>query len=434
MNRVITTRDPVFLQEKKNLTVAKNGKLVITEYNNQKVTLLIRGNRLLAAKVWEKKVSQVGAIYLGKIKKVVKNIESYFVEIANKELCYLSFSDAKFPFLINRQYDGRLLEGDELLVQVSRDALKTKQASLTTKLSIAGKFIVLVIGTKQINLSTKLSPKRKESILEFLQQNNVLNQNRLLQEEKHTEDWIPDYGIIIRTEAENIPDDHELLLEYIKMKEQLFHLFQTARHRTCFSCLLEPESSLQTSMKIASTREYAEIITDSEEIYQEVVDYVSKELGYTDIPVRLYKDENYSLQKLYSIRTKLQEALNSRVWLKSGGYLIIEPTEALTVIDVNSGKISSSKDIEETFWKINSEAAQEIAYQLRLRNLSGIIIIDFINMKKKQHQKDLLLYLKRLVQQDILTTTVVDMTPLGLVELTRKKKYKTLKEQITEME
>ena len=144
---------------------------------------------------------------------------------------------------------------------------------------------------------------------------------------------------------------------------------------------------------------------------------------------RLYQ-EALSLSTLYSLDSRLQEAFSSRVWLKSGAYIIIQPTEALTVIDVNSGKNSIQKDAEETWSRINLEAAGEIALQLRLRNLSGIIIIDFINMSDSRHRQRLLEYMRELVKADRVKTTVVDITPLGLMEITRKKGTKPLHEQL----
>ena len=135
------------------------------------------------------------------------------------------------------------------------------------------------------------------------------------------------------------------------------------------------------------------------------------------------------LSVLYSVESKLETALASRVWLKSGGYLIIEPTEALTVIDVNTGKYEAGKDPQETYRRINLEAAEEVAIQLVLRNLSGIIIVDFINMQSASYNRELLNHLKALVQKDKVQTHVVDMTPLGLVEITRKKISKPLREQ-----
>ena len=146
--------------------------------------------------------------------------------------------------------------------------------------------------------------------------------------------------------------------------------------------------------------------------------------------MRLYQDSMLSLSALYGIEGKLKPALETRIWLKSGGYLVIEPTEALTVIDVNSGKCEDGKNPEDTYRSINLEAAEEVAFQLRLRNLSGIIIVDFINMQSPGDNAQLLYVLKSLVKRDKVKTTVVDMTPLGLVEITRKKISKPLREQL----
>lgn len=131
--------------------------------------------------------------------------------------------------------------------------------------------------------------------------------------------------------------------------------------------------------------------------------------------------------------TRLKEALDRKVWLKSGGYLIIEPTEALTVIDVNTGKVSTKKEDEETFFRINMEAAGEIAFQLTLRNISGIVVVDFINMRKREHSDRLMAHFGDLLKKDPVKTSLVDMTVLGLVEITRMKINKPLKEQLSQL-
>ena len=176
---------------------------------------------------------------------------------------------------------------------------------------------------------------------------------------------------------------------------------------------------------------YDEIITDCQDIYLNLKQYFENNSLTEYGSLRLYNDDRITLSNLYGIPSKIEMALGSRVWLKSGGYLVIEPTEALTVIDVNSGKYESKKGTpDNSAYKINMEAAEEIAYQLKLRNLSGIIIVDFINMKKNDNEQ-LLSYLKKLCRKDSVPTDVVDMTPLGLVEITRKKINKTLKEQLS---
>ena len=152
--------------------------------------------------------------------------------------------------------------------------------------------------------------------------------------------------------------------------------------------------------------------------------------------LRLYTDTSYPLEKLYSVSTHLKEALSEKVWLKNGGYLIIQKTEAMTVIDVNSGKGSEKKgnSKEDMVFAMNCEAASEIARQLRLRNHSGIIVVDFINMEEKPHKQQLLTCFDRFLKEDKLPCRVVDLTPLGIVEVTRKKFNKPLKEMLDNIE
>ena len=173
------------------------------------------------------------------------------------------------------------------------------------------------------------------------------------------------------------------------------------------------------------------IITDDLAIYEQIRDYLQEFQPENCQKLRFYEDKLVSLNKLYSLDIRLQEALQERVWLKSGGYLVIQPTEALIVIDVNSGKSIAKKQAQEHYLKINLEAAEEIAHQLRLRNLSGIIIIDFIDMKSEEDNDTLMKSLRSYVRTDHVRVQVVDMTKLHLVELTRKKIKKSLKEQLT---
>lgn len=432
MSRRIESRPSGWTAKDAELIQTGNGKLLVTRYQGKYLSLLLSDNRLLAASAsgGEGEVSKVGAVYIGKIKKIVKNIEACFVEISDGELCYLALSDCKNPFLLNRSYDGRVLEGDELLVQVVRDALKTKQAAVTAKITLNSSLLVLAMGNPKVSVSSKLSGEEKQAILSLLREKQIITEKgHLFQEE-----GLPSFGMIVRTEAAAAGEE-QLLEEYSRVREQYVELLRSARYRTCFSCMLEPGKPYMTVLEQVYPREYQEVVTDLPEIYEELKAYIHKKRflkgkEQLEIPVRLYEDDSYTLAKLYAIETKLKEALASKVWLKSGGYLVIEPTEALTVIDVNSGKFEAGKAAEETFYQINREAAREIALQLRLRNLSGIIIIDFINLKDTTHQEALLQYLRQLTQRDCLTTTVIDMTPLGLVELTRQKKNKTLKEQL----
>ena len=205
-------------------------------------------------------------------------------------------------------------------------------------------------------------------------------------------------------------------------------LWEQADHKVYFTCLLKPsEAVYEVLEQMADPSEYSEILTDDPQIYRQLSEGDHPLLKQKSI--RFYDDPTISLRLLYSLERGMEEALDTRVWLKCGGYLVIEPTEAMTVIDVNSGKNEAKKAGEDTYYQVNLEAAEEVARQLRLRNLSGIIIVDFINMAEKERQKELLETLKNLTAGDPQHPRIVDMTPLGLVEITRKKSHPTLAEQ-----
>ena len=233
--------------------------------------------------------------------------------------------------------------------------------------------------------------------------------------------------IVVRTNAENLSPE-----EFGQLEEEyrsLCKLFQTilgrAEHSTCFTQLSEKKVPVAEDVKNFYEKDYDEIITDIPRVYEALT-------GGTNLPmkkpVRIYEDE-YSLLKLYSLKTKINELLGKNVWLKSGAYLVIEPTEALTVIDVNTGKfIKKASDTDETFFQVNAEAAKECARQLRLRNISGMVMIDFINMKSAEKREALLQLLRAESARDEVQTDVIDYTALGLVEVTRKRIDRPLRE------
>lgn len=182
------------------------------------------------------------------------------------------------------------------------------------------------------------------------------------------------------------------------------------------------------------TADLTSIITDDPQIYNSLEHYLKENDLQNLSKLRLYQDDLLPLYKLCRLEREIDLATSRQVWLKSGGYLVIDPTEALTVIDVNTGKYSGKKLRRETLKTINLEAAKEAARQIRLRNLSGIILIDFINMENKKDQKELLAFLESRLFADPVKTRLIDMTKLELVEITRKKVHKTLKEQIAALE
>ena len=442
------------IQAKSSLTISEKeasdrsttqGKVLFTAYRGKECALFIQNDRLTAACFLSETNSKIGAIYIGKIKNMAKNIDACFVEIDGGEICFLPLKKAATPYLLNRNYDGRLTEGDMLLVQVERDAQKTKQASVTAHISLSNEYFVVSMGAPKFSYSSKIEKSEQERLKADI--SSLFREKAMLEKSHLVQDWnlllsdearerlsavsqlkMPVTGCIVRTKAADTSSADELLIYFYELMEQYAGLFHTANYRSCFACLREAPGAVEAVLSsLATEQEYQEIVTDREEIYREISEYCRNRQNPK--PLRLYQDEMLSLAKLYSIESKMEMALGSRVWLKSGGYLVIEPTEALTVIDVNSGKYESGKGSDEAALQVNLEAAEEIALQLRLRNLSGIIIIDFINMIQETSKEQILSLLKRLTARDRVKTTVVDMTSLGLVEITRKKINKPLREQ-----
>lgn len=419
MSRSINTRKTTLSEDDLALQSTQKGKLLFTKVRNRLCALLIQKDRLTAARIFPENAGKIGAIYLGKVKNVVKNIDACFVEIAEGEICFLPMKDAKDAFLTNRIPDGRILEGDELLVQIVRDAQKTKQVSVTAQISISNEVFAISLGKPGVGYSGKLSKEKKEELKAYVKQQNLL---------KELNPFKLSVGMVIRTKAGALAEE-EWNKSFREISTDWVSLFENACHRTCFTCLREAPADFEAVLQqLVYPYEYEEIITDNQRLYQKLTEYIARNIP--EKKVRLYEDESFPLTRLYALESKISTALEPRVWLKSGGYLVIEPTEALTVIDVNSGKYEAKKSNQEAIYRINCEAAEEIALQLRLRNLSGIIVADFINMESQEHREALLELLRKFVYRDKQRTMVVDMTPLGLVEITRKKEYKPLHEQL----
>ncbi len=448
MSRSIPAKHSVTVTDsERGLRDTENGKLIFTEYRGRHCALLLRNGRLTAASFLpDDAESAVGSVYIGKIKNMAKNIDACFVEIEEGRICFLPLKKAVSPFLTNRAYDGRLLEGDELLVQVERDAQKNKQISVTAQISLANDYFALALGTTRFGFSSRLDRKKKEALTALLTEKAVLCQGSLTQEPagllndlqelealKRSGLRLPPVGAIARTRLEELTDSREIMNAFFDLTKKLSQLLRSALTRECCTCLLQAPPPWEAALhNLAFPGEYSEIVTDSPKRYQELAAYCAEHLP--DKELRLYEDTAFSLAKLYSLETRMEAALRSKVWLRSGGYLVIEPTEALTVIDVNSGKNENGKAAAEAQRALNHEAAEEIALQLRLRNLSGIILVDFINMAGEENGKQLLAHLRELVRADRVRTTVVDITPLGLVEITRKKVNPPLAEQFQEKE
>lgn len=357
----------------------------------------------------------IGSICIGKVKSIAKNLNAAFIDIAKGVTCYLSIDKIEDAWFSHQAREGELTEGDEVVVEVIKEGIKTKFPTAGTKLSLTGKYFVLTNEHKRLGLSGKLSADDKTRL------------EKLVWERMRS-----DYGLIVRTNAGAVSPDAletELFAELSQLEAQYDRLRAAYRHRTCYSVLNPAKTFYQTAIDNVYQEELEGIITDDKVIYNSIKELYAKDEALL-AKLRLYQDDAISLTQVYNINSQLEKALQERVWLKSGAYLVIQPTEALTVIDVNSGKNTSKKKMLEYYYKINVEAASEIARQLRLRNISGIVVIDFINMEKNSDKQELMNVLRTHLKRDPIPTQLVDITRLGLVEVTRKKGRRPLAEQV----
>ena len=334
-------------------------------------------------------VSLVGNIYCGYVKDVVKNINAAFVEFDTDKKGFLSLSN--FPFSIK--------QGDKILVQVSSDKVKTKDYLLTWKLNLSSDQIVLTVGDTGINISKKIKDKtiREEFKNSFSDISN------------------DEYGFILRTDSVS-----HTIEELKQQAEQLISRYHEYQNKMIY---VKPKTALYLKNHVVDicqefvSKFNGRIITDVESIYQQLTANQTEVLWNDDSKVNL-------LNK-YSLERHIKNALNKHVWLKSGAYLVIENTEAMTVIDVNTGKADMHSDRKKTIVRINKEAAKEIARQLKIRNISGTIVVDFINMDQTFYN-ELISYMRQCVLADFTLCSVVDITKLGLMEITRKKQERPI--------
>lgn len=357
----------------------------------------------------------LGNIYIGQVNNVLQNIQGAFVRIAGGQICFFSLKEQEQAIYTNgkKKVNGRyvLKAGDQLLVQVAREEMRGKRPTVTSKLEFHGKYLILVTGVSVLKVSAKLPSDIRRQLREWLEPEITQS-----------------YGLIVRTNAgtaqkENIFQELEIL------KKRMEKALEKGNSRTAYSLVEEAQPFYLDVIRNAYTENLEEIVTDVPAVYEKIHEHL-KEYQPEDLPkLRLYQDSLLPLYKLYALEQVLESILKKRVWLKSGGFLVIEQTEAFVSIDVNTGKYVSNKKSQETYHKINLEAAREIAAQLRLRNLSGIILVDFINLDSREYEDELMYELKKCLKKDRVKTDVVDMTALKIVEITRQKVKKPVAEE-----
>ena len=389
-------------------------KIIITETKGRRLTALFENNKVVELHYSSDKTKpyRLGEIYVGKVKKILPNRAGAFVEIGNHMECYYPLEEKCTPVFTAKYGKNALVAGDELLVQIHTEALKTKQPSVTGNLSFTGKYAVITSGNHTAGVSNKLEKTKKEELLAWWKEASL--------------SFPGEFGIIFRTNAGEAPKE-QILTDIQKLYDEYTQIIQYGKTRTCFSCIRKAEDSSISILRDLRQDSLREIVVDAVcengKLYQETEEFLKREQPEDLLLLRPYTDASYPLMKCYNLEQETRLALQERVWMKSGAYLVIQPTEALTVIDVNSGKCQKKK---QAFLQVNYEAAAEAARQIRLRNLSGIILIDFINLSDMSEKEALMKHLQEELYRDRNPGKVVDMTKLQLVEITRKKIGKTL--------
>lgn len=398
-------------------------KLLFTRYEEKEAAFLLEDDRLIQIMLHDSSAYSIGDIYIGRVKNIIKGMEAAFVELMPGSVGFLPLSHINTKCILNRTGAKELKCGDEVIVQIHKEPLKTKEAALTTDISFSGSGIVLIPYSKGIHYSQKLTADEKQSMRDIIS-------GAIMELFGDMDVFLQHYGLIVRTNARHMTGQ-EMTAELHELFHKAGDIVSVADKRTVFSCLYHEDDFYSGIIRNHFTLGQTEVVVDDEAVYDRLMQetFFSSEISSC---IRYYDDPRISLYKLYGLEEKINQALNKKVWLKCGGYLVIEPTEALTVIDVNSGKSCHSNNNlsrDEFYHQINCAAIPEILRQIRLRNISGIIVIDFLKTCEEYSNK-LLSVLKTETLKDPVRTTVVDMTPLGLVEMTRKKTEASLYEKL----
>lgn len=374
----------------------------------------------------------VGNIYKGRVQRVMPGMQAAFVEIGLDRAAFLHANDifrpspvpsagveeegdAAVPPPAPRPIGELVREGQDIVVQVVKDPIGSKGARLTTQLSIPSRYLVLLPQSQVIGVSARIEDEAERARLKGL-----------------VSTLAPDagQGYIVRTNAESQPS--EALAEDIAYLGRAWSLVERqSRESRTGSCVYEDLTLPLRAVRDLMRRDVEKVRVDSRETCDKLRAFAGQYMPGLDEKIEHYVGAR-PIFDLYGVEDEIQRALEKEVPLKSGGYLVIDQTEAMTTVDVNTGSFLGQRNLEETVYRTNLEAAQAVARQLRLRNLGGIIIIDFIDMVDPEHRRQVLRTLEKSLAKDHAKTTVYDFSPLGLVEMTRKRTVESLERQLCE--
>ena len=386
--------------------------LVSTSAEETKILLVENGKLVEKYEEKPEKEKIEGNIYLGIVKNVLPGMQSAFVDIGQEKNTFIHIRDIipkasdetgnkneKFSKYNIKDY---LKQGMPILVQVRKDSTNIKGARISMHISLPGRFVVLMPSQKFITISQKIDKEEERERLK-----NIVKAN--LPEE---------YGAIIRTsavgknDAEIINDINKIVSKYKEIEEKFNEEKQNKNLKP--QLIFRSESILERMLTDLIDRGLNRICVDDEKIYGEIFNRLKEENKKIELMAR--KD----IIKMYDLENQLEQLKNRKIWLKCGGFISIDKTEALTAIDVNSGKYTGKQDLEHTTFTVNKEATIEIAKQLRLRDIGGIIIIDYIDMQEKENEEKIIELLKENLKKDRSKTQIVGFSKLNLLEMTRK--------------
>jgi ribonuclease G len=390
----------------KNIDRVPDRKIVADTAENEETRVAIledgRLSEIFIERMWDHQ--KAGEIYKARVESVLPGISAAFVSIGDGRNAFLYLNDAK---------DIEVIPNQELVVQVTKSARKNKGARVTPRLSLPGRYLVLIPGGEEAGVSRRIAAEDERRRLRHFA--------KKLRGE--------DYGVIIRTAAEGV--DEEALAQDVQSLLALWREIEHNAYRQNAPCLLYKDMGLLGRVLRDEVHgDIDEILVNGEDEFGHVQDFVDRLYGDNRPDVTLYRGV-VPLFEYYGIEREIEQALERKVWLRSGAYLVIEHTEALTVIDVNTGKFVGDMDMRHTVLDTNLEAADEIARQLRLRAIGGIVVIDFIDMEFEEDRQRLLDRLEEVFQPDRSRARVFSLTQLGLVELTRKRGRPDLKSVLT---
>jgi ribonuclease G len=377
----------------------------------------------------------VGNIYKGKVARVLPGMQAAFVEIGMEKAGFLHASDfstepedvqilsssgddvefeeaPRPPSSRRLPLEKQISRGEEILVQVAKDPLGTKGARVTSHVSLPGRYMVFMPGTRHIGISRRIESEDERKRLKEIAQSLRTDEG----------------GFILRTACEGL-SKREIQRDLSFLTKLWSRIHQKAEGMPAPALIHQDLDLIVRTMRDFFTADTAQVVVDAPKDHRRIIDFVQNFMPRLKSKIVLYSEKKPLFEE-YAVEEKIAKALERRVWLRSGGHIVIERTEALTAVDVNTGRFVGKRNQEETILKTNLEATQELVRQLRLRNVGGLIIIDFIDMEKEANRKKVYEALKEALKKDKARTNILKISELGLVEMTRQRTRESLENQL----